>query len=99
MPGFEPKVKVDLDPPKDDIISLDYLSKCDGACFRSLGPSLKHITHKVIVAPLGKHEGFPTYVAIKGTVFDVTGNKAYGPEGSYKGGVTLRVSLGLAWDH
>lgn len=50
----------------------------------------------------GKHEGFPTYVAIKvlsneihtackklissqGTVFDVTGNKAYGPEGSYKG--------------
>ncbi|SMR42641.1 unnamed protein product [Zymoseptoria tritici ST99CH_1E4] len=61
MPGFEPKHKVDLDPPKDDIISLEYLSKCDG-----------------------KHEDYPTYVAIKGTVFDVTGNKAYGPEGSYK---------------
>jgi hypothetical protein len=30
MPGFEPKVKVDLDPPKDDIISLDYLAKCNG---------------------------------------------------------------------
>lgn len=27
---FEPKHKVDLDPPKDDIIGLDYLSKCDG---------------------------------------------------------------------
>jgi hypothetical protein len=27
---FEPKHKVDLDPPKDDPISLDYLSKCDG---------------------------------------------------------------------
>ncbi|THY61742.1 hypothetical protein D6C99_01147 [Aureobasidium pullulans] len=27
---FEPKQKVDLDPPKDDPISLDYLSKCDG---------------------------------------------------------------------
>ncbi|KAK6005323.1 hypothetical protein QM012_008102 [Aureobasidium pullulans] len=73
---FEPKHKVDLDPPKDDPISLDYLSKCDGT-----------------------HEGYPTYVAIKvkldnagcgikadvrqGTVFDVTGNKAYEPGASY----------------
>ena len=29
--SFEPKQKVELDPPKDDAISLDYLSKCDGA--------------------------------------------------------------------
>ncbi|KAH0368952.1 cytochrome b5, partial [Aureobasidium melanogenum] len=57
---FEPKHKVELDPPKDDPISLDYLSKCDGT-----------------------HEGYPTYVAIKGTVFDVTGNKAYEPGASY----------------
>ncbi|KAI5205399.1 cytochrome b5 [Aureobasidium subglaciale] len=73
---FEPKQKVELDPPKDDPISLDYLSKCDGT-----------------------HEGYPTYVAIKviivlsrhsqhltcdkGTVFDVTGNKAYEPGASY----------------
>ena len=28
--SFEPKQKVELDPPKDDIISLEYLSKCDG---------------------------------------------------------------------
>jgi hypothetical protein len=28
--SFEPKTKIELDPPKDDIISLDYLSKCDG---------------------------------------------------------------------
>ncbi len=27
---FEPKQKVELDPPKDDVISKDYLSKCDG---------------------------------------------------------------------
>lgn len=27
---FELKQKVELDPPKDDPISLDYLSKCDG---------------------------------------------------------------------
>ncbi|RMY26366.1 hypothetical protein D0867_00077 [Hortaea werneckii] len=54
--SFEPKHKVELDPPKDDIISVEYLSKCDA-----------------------------TNVRRKGTVFDVTGNKAYGPEGSYKG--------------
>ncbi|KAI5274217.1 hypothetical protein E4T47_02686 [Aureobasidium subglaciale] len=30
---FEPKQKVELDPPKDDPISLDYLSKCDGASY------------------------------------------------------------------
>jgi hypothetical protein len=27
---FEPKKPVQLDPPKDDPISLEYLSKCDG---------------------------------------------------------------------
>ncbi|KAI7222257.1 hypothetical protein KC333_g1230 [Hortaea werneckii] len=59
--SFEPKHKVELDPPKDDIISVEYLSKCDGT-----------------------NPDYPTYVTIKGTVFDVTGNKAYGPEGSYK---------------
>lgn len=40
--AFEPKHKVDLAPPKDDPIAVDYLAKCDG-----------------------KHDGFPTYVAIK----------------------------------
>jgi len=33
---FEPKQKVELDPPKDDPISLDYLSKCDGMLTRRL---------------------------------------------------------------
>lgn len=28
--SFEPKQKVELDPPKDDPISLEYLAKCDG---------------------------------------------------------------------
>lgn len=28
--SFAPKHQVNLDPPKDDVISLDYLSKCDG---------------------------------------------------------------------
>ena len=28
--SFEPKYKVNLDPPKDDEISQEYLAKCDG---------------------------------------------------------------------
>ena len=28
--SFEPKQKVELDPPKDDVISTEYLAKCDG---------------------------------------------------------------------
>jgi hypothetical protein len=30
MSGFAPKPDVQLDPPKDDVISLDELAKCDG---------------------------------------------------------------------
>ncbi|KAF2427795.1 progesterone binding protein-like protein [Tothia fuscella] len=57
---FAPKTAVELAPPKDDPITVDYLSKCDG-----------------------QHEGYPTYVAIKGTVFDVTGNASYEPGKTY----------------
>jgi len=28
---FQPKQKVELDPPKEDAISEDYLAECDGA--------------------------------------------------------------------
>ncbi|KAK7922948.1 hypothetical protein PG985_007019 [Apiospora marii] len=56
---FEPKVPVNLDPPKDDPISLEDLAKADGK------------------------EGQKCYVAIKGKVYDVTGNKAYQPGGAY----------------
>ncbi|KAL8810471.1 MAG: hypothetical protein Q9223_002407 [Gallowayella weberi] len=31
----------------------------------------------------GNSSSYPTYVAIKGTVFDVSGNTAYAPGGSY----------------
>ncbi|PVH95222.1 cytochrome b5 [Periconia macrospinosa] len=57
---FAPKQAVQLDPPKDDVISLDYLSKCDGT-----------------------NDGFPTLVAIKGAVFDVSGKDVYAPGKSY----------------
>ncbi|OJD35528.1 progesterone binding protein [Diplodia corticola] len=32
----------------------------------------------------GTNEGYPTLVAIKGSVFDVSKNEAYGPKGQYK---------------
>ncbi|KAH7266332.1 hypothetical protein FSOLCH5_012756 [Fusarium solani] len=56
---FEPKVPVNLDPPKDDPISPEELAAADG------------------------RDGGKCYVAIKGKVYDVTGNKAYQPGGSY----------------
>ncbi|KIW01645.1 uncharacterized protein PV09_06831 [Verruconis gallopava] len=57
---FAPKVPVQLDPPKDDPITPEYLAMCDG-----------------------EHEGYPTLVAIKGTVFDVSKNEAYAPGKNY----------------
>ncbi|KAF2202253.1 putative progesterone binding protein [Delitschia confertaspora ATCC 74209] len=57
---FQPKTPVELAPPKDDPITFEYLSKCDGT-----------------------NEGYPTYVAIMGTVFDVTGNASYTPGKGY----------------
>ncbi|KAH6631025.1 cytochrome b5-like heme/steroid binding domain-containing protein [Chaetomium sp. MPI-SDFR-AT-0129] len=56
---FEPKVPVQLNPPKDDPISLEELAKASG------------------------EDGEKCYVAIKGIVYDVTGNKAYQPGGAY----------------
>ncbi|KAF2010152.1 progesterone binding protein-like protein [Aaosphaeria arxii CBS 175.79] len=57
---FAPKEPVQLNPPKDDIISLEHLAKCNG-----------------------ETEGYPTYVAIKGTVFDVSGKETYAPGKGY----------------
>ncbi|KAM3075193.1 hypothetical protein ACMFMG_007356 [Clarireedia jacksonii] len=56
---FEPKTPVNLDPPKDDPITVEELAKCNGV------------------------DSDKCYVAIKGKVYDVTGNKAYLPGGSY----------------
>ncbi|KAB8437345.1 hypothetical protein FH972_025025 [Carpinus fangiana] len=44
--------------------------------YRLYSPSLLTIA-------AGHNEGFPTLVAIKGRVFDVTGNKAYAPGSGY----------------
>jgi predicted heme/steroid binding protein len=58
---FEPKVPVDLSPPKQDEISLEELARNDGT-----DPER------------------PTWVAIKGTVFDVSKNNAYKKGGQYQ---------------
>ncbi|KAI9790509.1 MAG: hypothetical protein M1816_005016 [Peltula sp. TS41687] len=58
--GVEAKAPADLNPPKDDPISAEYLSKCNG-----------------------NDSNYPVYVAVKGRVFDVTGNNAYAPNGPY----------------
>ena len=64
--SFEPRTKVELDPPKDDPISLEYLSKCDGISPQHISP--RYIARQNSATELlliGTHEGFPTYVAIK----------------------------------
>ncbi|CAI6100226.1 unnamed protein product [Clonostachys chloroleuca] len=79
---FEPKAPVNLDPPKDDPISLAELAKANG---KSTWIEMNTCA-----------EGQKCYVAIKacgftlcptvltpGKVYDVTGNKAYQPGGSY----------------
>ncbi|EPE27571.1 Cytochrome b5-like heme/steroid binding protein [Glarea lozoyensis ATCC 20868] len=65
---FEPKTPVDLAPPKDDPISTEFLSKCNG---------------KPPLVPRDENSGGLCYVAIKGRVFDVSRNKMYAPGGSY----------------
>jgi len=79
---FSPKVPVQLDPPKDDPISQEELAKCDG-----------NSTSAPWNAPdsfaSGTDPSRPTLVAIKGTVFDVTRNDAYGPSGQYRGKLLL----------
>ncbi|KAL6363401.1 hypothetical protein LRP88_02814 [Fusarium phalaenopsidis] len=66
---FEPKVPVNLNPPKDDPISPEELAAADGT---AMSPAM-----------MRSRDGGKCYVAIKGKVYDVTGNKAYQPGGSY----------------
>ncbi|KAJ5214552.1 Cytochrome b5 [Penicillium cf. viridicatum] len=92
---FTPKVPVELDPPKDDPISVEELAKCDGMrvypCTQhrflpqfpiSNAPSSKIIAN--VYYTTGTDPSRPTLVAIKGVVFDVSRNSAYGASGSYR---------------
>jgi predicted heme/steroid binding protein len=83
---FEPKNPVVLDPPKNDPITLEELSKCDGTWqrFYMTYISFSHNTFNADFSP-GTDPDRPTLVAIKGTVFDVSKNAAYAPSGQYHG--------------
>ncbi|KAI1364916.1 cytochrome b5-like heme/steroid binding domain-containing protein [Xylaria arbuscula] len=79
---FEPKVPVNLDPPKDDPITLEELAQADG-----------NMSNNEFY--LGA-EGRRAYVAIKGKVYDVTGNKMYAPGANYSVFVGKDASRALA---
>lgn len=78
---FSPKEQPELNSPKDDLISFEVLSACDGK--ELIIPKWPWIT--MIENRSGTTPSKPTYVAIMGTVFDVSGNKVYGPSGAYHG--------------
>ncbi|KYK60274.1 hypothetical protein DCS_01411 [Drechmeria coniospora] len=73
---FEPKAPVSLNPPKNEPISLEELAKANGI-YESFPCQFLPITSQCSV------DGAKGYVAIKGKVYDVTGNKAYQPGGAY----------------
>ncbi|KAM0415032.1 hypothetical protein ACHAPD_006217 [Fusarium lateritium] len=77
---FEPKTAVTLDPPKDDIISKEELAKANGT---TSPPQDAQQGMRILSQQLRATEGGKCYVAIKGKVYDVTGNKAYLPGASY----------------
>jgi hypothetical protein len=71
---FEPKKAVTLNPPKDDPITGDYLSKCNGMNLEfqqslflnySLPPQSRKLIKLKANHSEGTTEGHPTYVAIK----------------------------------
>lgn len=93
---FTPKVPVELDPPKDDPISVEELAKCDGMRVHPCTPHgffphfpISNAPSPRIIANFyyttGTDPNRPTLVAIKGVVFDVSRNSAYGASGSYRG--------------
>jgi hypothetical protein len=110
--NFAPKTPVNLAPPKDDPITPEELSKCDGS---SRPPPMsstererererereieregaRHESENPLTLrsfPPGSDPSKPTLVAIKGTVFDVSGNDAYAPKGQYHGQSFIRPS-------
>ncbi|CAH0053201.1 unnamed protein product [Clonostachys solani] len=72
---FEPKAPVNLDPPKDDPISLEELAKANG---KVDPPSLLFIA--LLKCLVGRHSNM---VPTQGKVYDVTGKTAYEPGNSY----------------
>ncbi|KAI9172506.1 putative steroid-binding protein 3 [Paramyrothecium foliicola] len=76
---FEPKVPVNLEPPKTEPISLDDLAKANGIDGAKCYVAIKVCQTHGISDPLK----IVTDDWTQGKVYDVTGNKAYQPGGSY----------------
>ncbi|KAM0246269.1 hypothetical protein ACHAQJ_010288 [Trichoderma viride] len=77
---FEPKVPVQLDPPRSDPISLDDLAKANETDSLDITCTLgARLTRSSLIGTNGEK----SYVAIKGKIYDVSGNKMYQPGGSY----------------
>ncbi|RKF54272.1 putative steroid-binding protein 3 [Erysiphe neolycopersici] len=94
---FEPKTPVNLAPPKNDPISPTELKKANGM-FSNLSHRRK--TSFFIIPTnfslfIGRDSDL-CYVAIKGKVFDVSGNKAYLPGGPYHNFAGYDASRALA---
>ncbi|MCJ1292838.1 hypothetical protein MMC34_004391 [Xylographa carneopallida] len=75
--NFAPKNPPKLDPPKSDPITVEELAECNvRKASRTKSVDLCFL--------IGADESKPTLVAIKGTVFDVTGNASYAAKGPYR---------------
>ncbi|KAI0521836.1 cytochrome b5-like heme/steroid binding domain-containing protein [Xylaria bambusicola] len=84
---FEPKAPVNLDPPKDDPITLEELAQADGTEGRKAYVAIK-ASHRFSQAPLHRIE--------IGKIYDVTGNKMYAPGAGYNVFVGKDASRALA---
>lgn len=58
---FEPKTKVELDPPKDDLISPEHLAKCNGTngypCYVAIKGKVYDVGDKVLYRVGGSYHG------------------------------------------
>lgn len=84
--NFVPKETPKLDPPKDDPISVAELAKHDGVAYQLSACwyiSWDLLLIKLFNNRIGTDTTMATWVAIKGSIFDVSGNKAYAPGGAY----------------
>lgn len=93
---FEPKIPVELNEPKSDEITLEELSRNDGKATTPLrksknGQGNHMLRQKLCFFAIGTNPERPTWVAIKGTVFDVSKNQAYKEKGQYHGTPTPRT--------
>ncbi|KAJ4301454.1 hypothetical protein N0V90_003546 [Kalmusia sp. IMI 367209] len=88
---FAPKQPVDLAPPKDDVITQDYLAKCDVNRSNRKWVDEKVYRYKRWIPYTGRYQSIPpntqlanqTLTNEQGDVFDVSGKDTYSPGKNY----------------